>query len=100
MTSRVSCADAAHAKHRPVAIHSYGASGVKDAVRAGADSIEHGIDLEAPRARNEDNLVQVPRCGFLDVGGRVRRDVLVQHGFVIEARNDGDVRRIHPVQPV
>ncbi len=38
--------DAAHAKHRPVAIHSYGASGVKDAVRAGADSIEHGIDLD------------------------------------------------------
>jgi imidazolonepropionase-like amidohydrolase len=38
--------DAAHAKHRPVAIHSYGPSGVKDAVRAGADSIEHGIDLD------------------------------------------------------
>src|SRR3954453_17614088 len=38
--------DAAHAKGRPVAIHSYGASGVKDAVRAGADSIEHGIDLD------------------------------------------------------
>ena len=30
--------DAAHALHHPVAIHSYGASGVKDAVRAGADS--------------------------------------------------------------
>ena len=38
--------DAAHARHRPVAIHSYGASGVKDAVRAGADSVEHGIDLD------------------------------------------------------
>ena len=38
--------DAAHAKHRPVAIHSYGPSGVRDAVRAGADSIEHGIDLD------------------------------------------------------
>ena len=38
--------DAAHAKNRPVAVHSYGASGVKDAVRAGADSIEHGIDLD------------------------------------------------------
>jgi len=38
--------DAAHAKSRPVAIHSYGPSGVKDAVRAGADSIEHGIDLD------------------------------------------------------
>ena len=38
--------DAAHAKNRPVAIHSYGPSGVKDAVRAGADSVEHGIDLD------------------------------------------------------
>jgi len=38
--------DAAHAKRRPVAIHSYGPSGVKDAVHAGADSVEHGIDLD------------------------------------------------------
>jgi imidazolonepropionase-like amidohydrolase len=38
--------DAAHALGRKVAIHSYGPSGVKDAVRAGADSIEHGIDLD------------------------------------------------------
>ena len=37
---------AAHALGRKVAIHSYGPSGVKDAVRAGADSIEHGIDLD------------------------------------------------------
>jgi imidazolonepropionase-like amidohydrolase len=39
--------DAAHARGRKVAIHSYGPSGVKDAVRAGADSVEHGIDLDA-----------------------------------------------------
>jgi imidazolonepropionase-like amidohydrolase len=38
--------DAAHAAGRKVAIHSYGASGVKDAVRAGADSVEHGVDLD------------------------------------------------------
>lgn len=38
--------DAAHAKSHKVAIHSYGASGVKDAVRAGADSVEHGIDVD------------------------------------------------------
>ena len=38
--------DAAHALGRKVAIHSYGPSGVKDAVRAGADSVEHGIDLD------------------------------------------------------
>src|SRR6185436_7112315 len=38
--------DAAHKMGVPVAIHSYGASGVKDAVRAGADSVEHGIELD------------------------------------------------------
>jgi imidazolonepropionase-like amidohydrolase len=38
--------DAAHAGGRRVAVHSYGAPGVKDAVRAGADSIEHGIELD------------------------------------------------------
>ena len=38
--------DAGHAAGKKVAIHSYGASGVKDAVRAGADSIEHGIELD------------------------------------------------------
>jgi imidazolonepropionase-like amidohydrolase len=38
--------DAAHALGHKVAIHSYGPSGVKDAVRAGADSVEHGIELD------------------------------------------------------
>jgi imidazolonepropionase-like amidohydrolase len=38
--------DAAHARGRKVAIHSYGASGVRDAVRAGADSVEHGADVD------------------------------------------------------
>jgi imidazolonepropionase-like amidohydrolase len=41
-----SIVEAAHALGRKVAIHSYGASGVRDAVRAGADSVEHGIDLD------------------------------------------------------
>jgi imidazolonepropionase-like amidohydrolase len=38
--------DAAHAAGKKVAIHSYGASGVRDAVRAGADSVEHGIEID------------------------------------------------------
>jgi imidazolonepropionase-like amidohydrolase len=38
--------DAAHAQGKKVAIHSYGASGVRDAVRAGADSVEHGADVD------------------------------------------------------
>ena len=49
--------DAAHAKGRRVAIHSYGPSGVRDAVRAGADSIEHGIDLD------DETLAEMARRG-------------------------------------
>lgn len=36
----------AHAAGKPVAVHSYGASGVHDAVMAGADSVEHGIEID------------------------------------------------------
>src|SRR5262249_38531513 len=49
--------DAAHAKQHPVAIHSYGPSGVKDAVRAGADSVEHGIDLD------DETIAEMARRG-------------------------------------
>ena len=45
-----SVVDAAHALGKKVAIHSYGASGVKDAVRAGADSVEHGADVDDKRS--------------------------------------------------
>jgi imidazolonepropionase-like amidohydrolase len=49
--------DSAHAQGRKVAIHSYGPSGVKDAVRAGADSIEHGIDLD------DETIAEMARRG-------------------------------------
>lgn len=53
---------AAHAAKKPVAIHSYGASGVRDAVKAGADSIEHGIEIddETLREMAARKLVWVP----------------------------------------
>ena len=38
--------DAAHASGKRVAIHSYGPEGGRDAVRAGAESVEHPIDLD------------------------------------------------------
>lgn len=38
--------DAAHAYGKKIAIHSYGASGAHDAVRAGADSLEHAVDID------------------------------------------------------
>ena len=38
--------DASHAAGKRVAIHSYGPDGARDAVRAGAESVEHPIDLD------------------------------------------------------
>jgi imidazolonepropionase-like amidohydrolase len=38
--------DVTRAMGKRIAIHSYGPDGVRDAVRAGADSIEHGADLD------------------------------------------------------
>src|SRR2546428_6382716 len=38
--------DATHALGKKIAIHSYGPSGARDAVRAGADSVEHATDMD------------------------------------------------------
>jgi imidazolonepropionase-like amidohydrolase len=38
--------DAAHAAGKKIAIHSYGPAGARDAIRAGADSIEHATDMD------------------------------------------------------
>jgi imidazolonepropionase-like amidohydrolase len=38
--------DASHALGKRIAIHTYGPSGARDAVRAGADSIEHATDMD------------------------------------------------------
>jgi imidazolonepropionase-like amidohydrolase len=47
--------DAAHHLGKRIAIHSYGPNGARDAVRAGADSIEHAIDLD------DDTLAEMVR---------------------------------------
>lgn len=39
-------ADAAHQLGRRIAVHSYGPDGARDAVRAGADSVEHATGLD------------------------------------------------------
>src|SRR5580700_2263823 len=38
--------DAAHALGKRIAIHTYGPAGARDAVRAGADSVEHPADMD------------------------------------------------------
>jgi imidazolonepropionase-like amidohydrolase len=47
--------DAAHNLGRRIAIHSYGPKGARDAVKAGADSIEHATDLD------DDTLAEMAR---------------------------------------
>ena len=49
--------DTAHALGKKVAIHSYGPVGVRDAVRAGADSVEHGADVD------DETLAEMVRRG-------------------------------------
>jgi imidazolonepropionase-like amidohydrolase len=38
--------DTAHALGKRIAIHSYGGAGAREAVRAGADSVEHAADMD------------------------------------------------------
>jgi imidazolonepropionase-like amidohydrolase len=38
--------DAAHQFGKKIAVHSYGPDGARDAVRAGADSVEHATDMD------------------------------------------------------
>ena len=75
--------EAAHALGHKVAIHSYGPSGVKDAVRAGADSVEHGIDLD------DETLQEMVRRGTVWVPtidhNRYYVDAKDEFGFKPEA---------------
>jgi imidazolonepropionase-like amidohydrolase len=54
--------DEAHALRRKVAVHAHGATGAKRAIRAGADSIEHGtfLDDEALTLMKQKGVVLVP----------------------------------------
>lgn len=47
--------DTAHAAGRKVAIHSYGPAGARDAIRAGADTLEHATDMD------DDTIAELAR---------------------------------------
>ena len=75
--------DVSHAAGHRVAVHSYGSSGVKDAVRAGADSVEHGIDLD------NETLAEMVKRGTVWVPtidhNRYYVDARDEYGFKPEA---------------
>jgi len=50
-------ADAVHALGKKLAVHSYGPTGARDAVRAGADSVEHATDMD------DDTIAEMARRG-------------------------------------
>jgi imidazolonepropionase-like amidohydrolase/cyclophilin family peptidyl-prolyl cis-trans isomerase len=50
--------DAAHARGKRIAIHSYGPDAARDAVRAGTDSLEHAVDLD------DDTLREMAKRGI------------------------------------
>lgn len=59
----------AHRHDVPVAAHAHGTEGIKAAIRAGVDSIEHGsiLDDEAIRMMVEKGVVLVPTSGLMDL---------------------------------
>lgn len=75
--------ETAHAGGRKVAIHSYGSSGVRDAVLAGADSVEHGIELD------DETLAEMVRRGTVWVPtvdhNRYYIDARDEYGFAPES---------------
>jgi imidazolonepropionase-like amidohydrolase len=87
--------DAAHALGTKVAIHSYGPTGVADAVRAGADSVEHGADVD------DATLAEMHRRGTVWVPtvdhNRYYVDAQAEYGFAAgsEAALTGYIARNH-----
>ncbi len=68
--------DASHALHHKVAIHSYGASGVRDAVLAGADSVEHGIEID------DDTFAEMIKRGTVWV------PTIAHNQYYVDAKDD------------
>jgi imidazolonepropionase-like amidohydrolase len=71
--------ETAHALGKKVAIHSYGPTGVRDAVRAGADSVEHGADVDEETLREmvKRGTVWVPTVDH----NRYYIDAAEEYGF-------------------
>ena len=53
--------DVAHAMGKPISVHSYGPDAARDAIRAGANTLEHPIDLD------DETLAEMVRKGIFYV---------------------------------
>lgn len=83
--------DAAHGRGLPIAIHSYGPEGGRDAVRAGAESVEHAVDLD------DETLAEMVRRGTVYVPtidhNRYYAAHLDEFGYTAEQGRDLDAYR-------
>ncbi|MBI2189743.1 MAG: amidohydrolase family protein [Acidobacteria bacterium] len=69
--------DATHALGKKIAIHSYGPAGARDAVRAGADSLEHGADIE------DATIAEMAKRGTYYVPTIDHNQVYVEHADTV-----------------
>ena len=92
--------DVAHRAGKRIAIHSYSADGARDAVRAGADSVEHAIDIDDDtfRAMVKQGTVYVPTVAhnqyYIDHRAEFGYDQAVVDGltgFIL--KNEATLRR-------
>ena len=84
--------DTAHAYGRKVAVHAHGADGIKMALRAGADSIEHGtvMDDEILRLFKQTGAYYVPTLST--VNGYLERLAKDPNAYTPEVRKQIDWR--------
>jgi len=88
--------DAAHALGKRIAIHSYGASGGRDAVRAGTNTLEHSVDLD------DATLAQMARQGTVYVPtidhNRYYADYRADYGYTDEQARGLDAYRARNIE--
>jgi imidazolonepropionase-like amidohydrolase len=91
-----SAVSAAHALGKPIAIHSYGPEGGRDAVDAGAESVEHAVDLDdatiAEMARK--HTVYVPTIDH----NRYYAEYRAQFGYTAEQAAALDAYRMRNIE--
>ena len=88
--------DAAHALGKRIAIHSYGANGGRDAVRAGTNTLEHAVDLD------DATLAQMARQGTFYVPtidhNRYYADFRADYGYTDEQARGLDAYRARNIE--
>jgi imidazolonepropionase-like amidohydrolase len=91
-----SAVSAAHALGKPIAIHSYGAEGGRDAVAAGAESVEHAVDLDDATLAEmvRKHTVYVPTIDH----NRYYAEYRAQFGYTVEQAAALDAYRMRNIE--